>query len=81
MEKLDLEPISEHSESELSSFLARGIPAVTLGITHGDNIHQENAMIEIEPMYKYSDKKKMTMNKHDGTILSKLLFGEKSSFS
>ncbi len=52
MEKLDLEPISEHSESELSSFLARGIPAVTLGITHGDNIHQDNAMIEIEPMYK-----------------------------
>ncbi|MCP4110874.1 MAG: M20/M25/M40 family metallo-hydrolase [Desulfobacteraceae bacterium] len=52
MEKLDLEPISEHSESELSAFLSRGIPAITLGITHGDNIHQENAMIKIEPMYK-----------------------------
>jgi len=52
MKKLDLEPVSEPSESELSIFLSRKIPAVTLGITRGDNYHLENATIEIEPIFK-----------------------------
>lgn len=52
MEKLGLKPVSEPSESELSIFLSRGIPAVTLGITHGENYHMENAMMKIEPMFK-----------------------------
>lgn len=52
MKKLNLKPTSEPSESELSVFLSRDIPAVTLGITHGNNFHQKNAMIEIEPMFK-----------------------------
>ena len=52
MKKLDLEPISEPSESELSIFLSRKIPAVTLGITRGENYHQQNATVEIEPMFK-----------------------------
>ncbi|QTA89898.1 M20/M25/M40 family metallo-hydrolase [Desulfonema magnum] len=52
MKKLSLKPVSEPSESELSVFLSRNIPAVTLGITHGDHFHQENATIKIEPMYK-----------------------------
>ena len=52
MEALDIEPVSEHSESELSIFLSRKIPAVTLGITHGENYHQLNASVEIEPMFK-----------------------------
>ena len=52
MNKLDLTPVSEPSESELSIFLARKIPAVTLGITHGENYHQINATAEIEPMFK-----------------------------
>ena len=51
MQALDLKPISGSSESELSIFLSRNIPAVTLGITHGENIHQQNARIEIEPVY------------------------------
>lgn len=51
MTKLGLHPFSEHSESELSIFLSRGIPAVTLGITHGENYHLENASMEIEPMF------------------------------
>ena len=52
MNKLDLTPVSEPSESELSILLARKIPAVTLGITHGENYHQINATAEIEPMFK-----------------------------
>jgi di/tripeptidase len=49
---LGVEIFSEPSESILSIFLHRHIPAITLGITWGDNFHQDNAMIEIEPMYK-----------------------------
>jgi len=52
MEKLDLKPIREPSESELSIFNSRKIPAITLGITHGKNRYQENAMIRIPPIYK-----------------------------
>jgi acetylornithine deacetylase/succinyl-diaminopimelate desuccinylase-like protein len=52
MKKLDLTPVSEPSESELSIFLSRKIPAVTLGITRGENHHQKNARVEIEPMFK-----------------------------
>ncbi len=52
MKKLDLVPISEPSESELSIFLSRKIPAVTLGITRGENYHQQTATVEIEPIFK-----------------------------
>ncbi len=52
METLDIKPVSEPSESELSIFLSHKIPAVTLGITHGENYHQLNARAEIEPMFK-----------------------------
>jgi di/tripeptidase len=49
---LDVDIFSEPSESSHSIFLHRQIPAITLGITCGDNFHQDDAMIEIEPMYK-----------------------------
>jgi len=52
MNKLDLKPISTPSESELSIFLSHNIPAVTLGITRGENIHLQNSTIEIEPMFR-----------------------------
>ena len=52
MRKLDLKPVSEHSESELSIFLAHKIPAVTLGVTRGRDYHLEGASMEIEPMFK-----------------------------
>ena len=52
MKKLEIEPLSEPSEAELSIFLSKKIPAITLGITHGENYHQENATVEIEPIYK-----------------------------
>ena len=52
MKALALKPVSEASESELSIMLARGIPAVTLGITRGENKYQENARAQIAPMYR-----------------------------
>ncbi len=52
MKKLEIEPISAPSESEISIFLAKKIPAVTLGVTRGENHHQVNATVEIEPICK-----------------------------
>ena len=49
---LDIKPVSDHSESELSIFLSKNIPAVTLGISHGANYHLDNATVEIEPIFK-----------------------------
>ena len=51
MRKLDLRPVSGHSESELSIFLTRKIPAVTLGITRGENYHQADTRVKIDPMF------------------------------
>ncbi len=52
LNRLGVEAVSEPSETALSIFLQRNIPAITLGLTHGDNYHQDGAMIEIEPIYK-----------------------------
>jgi di/tripeptidase len=52
MKKLDLNPISEPSGSELSILLSKKIPAVTLGLTHGENYHLNNAKIEINSLFK-----------------------------
>lgn len=52
LEKLGIKPIIESSESELSIFLSHGVPAVTIGVTHGENYHTETAQIDIEPMFK-----------------------------
>jgi di/tripeptidase len=51
MKRLGLTPIRGPSESELSIFLSSNIPAVTLGLTRGENYHMENARIEIEPLF------------------------------
>jgi di/tripeptidase len=52
MKKLGLTPVGEPSETELSIFLGHKIPAVTLGITAGEDYHQESGRINIEPMFK-----------------------------
>ena len=52
LETLGIKPFSQSTESALSIFLSQKIPAVTLGITHGENVYQDNATMEIEPMYK-----------------------------
>ncbi len=52
LNRLGVQAVSEPSETALSIFLQRKIPAVTLGLSRGDNYHQDGAMIEIEPMFK-----------------------------
>lgn len=53
MKKLKIDPVNMPSESELSAFLSRQIPAVTLGITHGEeSFVPEQARAKIEPMFK-----------------------------
>jgi tripeptide aminopeptidase len=52
LEALGIKPFSKSTESALSIFLSQKIPAVTLGITHGENVYKEKATMEIEPMYK-----------------------------
>ena len=52
LKRMDVEVFSEPSESVVSIFLRHDIPAITLGITQGNNFHQDDAMIEIEPIYK-----------------------------
>ncbi len=52
LETLGIKPFSKPTESALSIFLSQKIPAVTLGITHGENVYKEEATMEIEPMYK-----------------------------
>lgn len=52
MDVLGLKPRFESSQSELSVFLSQGIPAITLGIAHGENYHKEDERAEIESMFK-----------------------------
>jgi tripeptide aminopeptidase len=52
IEALGIKPVSKPTESSLAIFLSHNIPAVTLGITRGENRYLENATMEIEPMYK-----------------------------
>ena len=51
MEQLDIESRPGPSTSELSAFIDRDIPAITLGLTHGDHIHETNENIEIDPIF------------------------------
>ncbi len=52
MKKLGVTPYSEPSESELPIFLSRGIPALMLGISHGEGYQQVEASMQINPMFK-----------------------------
>ncbi|MBW2470649.1 MAG: peptidase dimerization domain-containing protein [Deltaproteobacteria bacterium] len=52
MGRLGIKPFSKSTESALSIFLSQKIPAVTLGITHGENVYKDRATMKIEPMYK-----------------------------
>lgn len=52
LQRLGVEAECEPSETALSIFLQNHIPAVTIGLTQGDNFHQNGAMIDIEPLYK-----------------------------
>jgi len=52
LNRLGVKAVSEPSETALSIFLQRKIPAITLGLTRGNNYHQDGAIIEIEPLFK-----------------------------
>jgi acetylornithine deacetylase/succinyl-diaminopimelate desuccinylase-like protein len=52
LQSLGIKPVSKSTESALSIFLARKIPAVTLGITYGEKNYTSKATMEIEPMFK-----------------------------
>lgn len=52
MEELDLEPRLAPSISELSALIDKEIPALTLGVTTGDQLHKPNETIKIAPIYK-----------------------------
>jgi metal-dependent amidase/aminoacylase/carboxypeptidase family protein len=51
MKALGLTPTSGSSASELSIFLARKIPAVTLGMTRGSNYQHDNSSVKIDPIF------------------------------
>jgi acetylornithine deacetylase/succinyl-diaminopimelate desuccinylase-like protein len=51
LDSLGIKPVSKSTESALSIFLSRKIPALTLGITHGENYYTAKATMEIEPMF------------------------------
>ncbi len=52
IQELGIEPRLAPSISELSAFIDKKIPALTLGLTKGDNLHKENETIKIDPIYK-----------------------------
>lgn len=52
MEELDIKPRISPSTSELSAFIAKSIPALTIGLTTGENMGKPNETIEIKPLYK-----------------------------
>tara|TARA_R100001143_G_C3361305_1_gene136502 strand:+ start:14157 stop:15326 length:1170 start_codon:yes stop_codon:yes gene_type:complete len=52
MKQLDIEPRLSPSISELSALIEKQIPALTLGITTGEQIFESNETIQIEPIYR-----------------------------
>ena len=50
MSELGIEPDQGHSPSELSEFISRDIPAVTLGITEGEKNRKKPDHVRIEPI-------------------------------
>ena len=51
LKALNVKPIVESSESELSIFLNNNISAITIGMSHGENYHTEDAQISIDPLF------------------------------
>ncbi len=50
MDNLQIRALIESSESELSIFLSRNIPALTLGITYGERYQNKSSVMAIEPI-------------------------------
>ncbi|MFW6367406.1 MAG: peptidase dimerization domain-containing protein [bacterium] len=52
LSELGIQPMLGPSTSELSAFIDRHIPAITLGLTKGENLNDVNETIFIDPMFK-----------------------------
>lgn len=52
MEQLEIEPRLAPSTSELAAFIDHQIPALTLGITTGEQQHNQLESIQIEPIFR-----------------------------
>jgi len=51
MSSFELTPHITPSISELSAMIANDVPAVTLGITAGDHLHEQHEAIQIDPIF------------------------------
>lgn len=51
MSALELRPHITPSISELSALIAHGIPAITLGMTRGERLHEQRESIFIKPIF------------------------------
>ena len=51
LDRLGIRPQVEPSISELAALLDKRIPALTLGITKGENRHTPDEMINLEPIF------------------------------
>lgn len=51
MSALELRPHITPSISELSAMIVHGIPAITLGITDGEHLHEQREKVLLEPMF------------------------------
>ncbi|MBN2051470.1 MAG: peptidase [Spirochaetales bacterium] len=52
MNAAKIKPRISPSTSDLTAFIAHSIPALTLGLTDGDNLDEMHSTIYIEPVYK-----------------------------
>ncbi len=52
LDALGINPRISPSTSELSAFIDKRIPAVTVGLTNGESLNEENERLEIEPIGK-----------------------------
>jgi acetylornithine deacetylase/succinyl-diaminopimelate desuccinylase-like protein len=51
MSSLGMRPHITPSISELSAMIVHGVPAITLGITDGEHLHEQRESVLIEPMF------------------------------
>ena len=51
MHQLNIKPRISPSTSELAAFISAGIPALTIGLTRGENLGELSETIEIEPVF------------------------------
>lgn len=51
MKTLNINPRTSPSTSELSAFIDQSIPAITVGLTFGDKLDDENEEVRIDPMF------------------------------